>query len=178
MVQSLEADSWKLLNIFESKVRRQIIKLLLQFEWRSLSDIAEKLENDYDVRMTLPGLLKHLKQLEQAGIIRYESGVFAEKPDARKTIYSLEGKERVERILQHLENDVGNLLQTGVIFNKTARIARRIQRIGPNAPKKDMERLLFLLSQCESDKVSNCLTDDEKKKLRLWRMMMRLLEEK
>lgn len=178
MVQSLEADFWKLLNIFDSKVRRDIIRLLLQLEWRSLSDISEKLENNYNLKITLPGLLKHMKQLEEAGIVRHESGIFAKKPDARKTIYSLEGKERVEKLLQRLENDIGNLLQTGVIFNETAKIARRIQGMGTNVSKEKIERLKFLLAQCESEKVSDCLTEDEKKKVKLWRMMIRLLEEK
>jgi len=178
VIQTLEADFWKLLNIFESKVRRNIIELLLQLEWRSLSEIAEKLENNYNLKITLPGLLKHMKQLEEAGIVRHESGIFAKKPDARKTIYSLEGKERVEKLLQRLENDAGNLLQTGVIFNETATIARRIQGMETNVSKEKLERLKFLLAQCESEKVSNCLTEDEKKKVKLWRMMTRLLEEK
>ena len=178
MVQSLEVDFWKFLNIFESEVRRQIIELLLQFEWRSLSDISEKLEHYYNVKMTLPGILKHLKQLERAGIVRHESGVFAVKPDARKTIYSLEGKERVEELLRRLENDVGNLLQTGVIFNETAKIARRVQRMGPNVSKEEIRQLKSLLARCESEKVDSCLTEDEKKKVKLWRMMLKLLEGK
>jgi len=174
----LEAEFWKLLNIFESKVRRDIIKILLQLEWRSLSEIAEKLENNYNLKMTMPGLLKHMKQLEEAGIVRHESGIFAKKPDARKTIYSLEGKERVEKLLQRLEKDVGNLLQTGLIFNETAKIARRTQEMGTNVFKEETERLKSLLAQCESEKVNSCLTEDEKKKVKLWRMMIRLLEER
>jgi predicted transcriptional regulator len=176
--QSLEADFWKLLNIFESKVRRNIIKILLQLEWRSLSEISEKLENNYNLKMTMPGLLKHMKQLEEAGIVRHESGVFAKKPDARKTIYSIEGKERVEKLLQRLEKDVKNLLQTGLIFNETAKIARRIQGMGTNVSKEETERLKSLLAQCESEKINSYLTEDEKKKVKLWRMMIRLLEEK
>jgi len=174
----LETDFWKLLNIFESKARRDIIKILLQLEWRSLSEIAEKLENNYNLKMTMPGLLKHMKQLEEAGIVRHESGIFAKKPDARKTIYSLEGKERVEKLLQRLEKDVGNLLQTGLIFSETAKIARRTQEMGTNVLKEEAERLKSLLAQCEAEKVNSYLTEDEKKKVKLWRMMIRLLEEK
>jgi len=174
----LEPDFWKLLNIFESKVRRNIIKILLQLEWRSLSEISEKLENNYNLKITMPGLLKHMKQLEEAGIVRHESGIFAKKPDARKTIYSIEGKERVEKLLQRLKKDVGNLLQTGLIFNETAKIARQIQGIGTNVSKEETERLKSLLTQCESQKINSYLTEDEKKKVKLWRMMIRLLEEK
>jgi len=173
----LKDDLWKLLNIFDSKARRSIIRVLLQLEWRSLSDISERLESDYNLKITLPGLLKHLKQLEEAGIVRHESGIFAKKPDARKTIYSLEGKERVEKLLQCLQSDVGNLLETGVIFSETAKTARRIQEMGSNVLEEDMGRLKSLLAQCESERTSDCLTEDERKKIRLWRMMIHLLEE-
>ena len=178
MVQRLETDFWKLLDIFDSKIRRDIIRVLLQFEWRSLSDISEKLDNNYNLKITLPGLLKHLKQLEEAGIVRHESGIFARKPDARKTIYSLEGKERVEKLLQSLETNVGDLLKTGVIFSETTKSARLVQRMGPNVLEEEIERLKSLLARCESEKISNCLTEDEKKKVKLWRMMINLLEEK
>ncbi len=166
------------MDVFDSEVRRTIIRLLLQLEWRSLSDLSEKLEKNYNIRMTLPGLLKHMKQLEAAGIVRQESGIFAKRPDARKTVYMLEGKERVEKLLQNLETNVGSLLQTGILFSKTAKIARRIQGIGPNASKEEINLLETLLVQCESEPIDNCLTEDEKKKIKLWKMMIRLLEEK
>jgi len=178
VVQRLEADFWNRLNIFESKVRRYILRLLLELEWRSLSDIAKKLENDYNLKITLPGLLKHMKQLEEIGLIRHESGIFAKKPDARKTVYLLEGRERVEKLLQHLEDNVGNLLQTGIIFSKTAKMARRIQGMRNNVSKEEIGCLKSLLTQCESEKVNSYLTGDEKKKVKLWRIMIRLLEEK
>jgi len=76
----LEVQFWKHLSVFKSKVRRCIIEILLQLEWRSLSDIAERLEKDYSLKMTLPGLIKHMKQLEEAGIIRHESGIFTNIP--------------------------------------------------------------------------------------------------
>jgi len=164
--------------VFKSEVRRRIIKLLLQLEWRSLSDIAEKLENDYSLKITLPGLLKHMRQLEETGIVRHESGVFAEKPDARKTVYMLEGKERVEKLLRQLEENVGNLLNAGVIFSKTAKKARMIQRMEAHMSKNEIDSFEFLLVKCESKKVNSCLTEDEKKKVKLWRMMMQLLKEK
>jgi len=171
----LEADLWKLLRVFENKVRVKIVKLLLQFEWRSLSDIARKLESDCGWKMTLPGVLKHMKELEDAGIVRRESGVFAEKPDARKTMYLLEGKERVEKILQQLEDIILNPLQAGVIFKETAKLARKVQRMGPRPLREEIRQLESLLAQCESEKVQIHLTEDEKKKIKLWRMMIKLL---
>jgi len=168
----LEVDFWKLLHIFESKIRVEIVRLLLQFEWRSLSDIAKKLERDFGWKITLPGLLKHMRELENAGIVRHESGIFAEKPDARKTIYLLEGKERVERILQHLQNNVGSLLVAGVIFSETAKLMRKVQGMGLRLVEGERKRLESLLAQCESEEVYSFLTEDEKKKVRLWRMMI------
>lgn len=164
--------------MFKSEVRRRIIKLLLQLEWRSLSDIAEKLENDYSLKMTLPGLLKHMRQLEEAGIVRHESGAFAKKPDARKTVYILEGKERIEKLLQQLEENVGNLLNAGVIFSETAKKARLIQGMEAHMSKKEINSFESLLAKCESEKVNSCLTEDEKKKVKLWRMMIQLWKEK
>jgi DNA-binding transcriptional ArsR family regulator len=171
-----EVDFWKLLRVFENKIRVEIVKLLLQFEMISLSDIAKKLEGQYNRKMTLPGLLKHIKILEDAGIVQRESGAFLPTPDARKTIYLLEGKERVKKILQQLEVNTGNLLLAGTIFSETAKLARKIQGIGDKLVKEETNRLQSLLAQCESEKIYNYLTEDEKKKVKLWRMMMTFLE--
>jgi DNA-binding transcriptional ArsR family regulator len=173
----LEVDSSKLFRVFESKVRVEIVRLLLQFEWRSLSEIARKLESDYSCKMSLPGLLKHMKELEDAGIVRHESGVFAKVADARKTIYTLEGKERVEKVLRQLEDNVENPLQAGLIFSETAKLARKVQGIGAMVTKEEKRRLESLLGLCESEKIFSYLTEDEKKKVKLWRMMMSLVEE-
>jgi DNA-binding transcriptional ArsR family regulator len=173
----LEVDSWKLLRIFESKVRVAIVRLLLQFEWRSLSEIAKKLESDYGCKMSLPGLLKHMKELEDAGIVRQESGVFAKEADARKTIYTLEGNERVEKVLQQIEDNVENPLLAGLVFSQTSKLARRVQGIGAMIPKEEKRRLESLLGSCESEKIFRYLTEDEKKKVKLWRMMLALMEE-
>jgi DNA-binding transcriptional ArsR family regulator len=173
----LEVDSWKLLRVFENKVRVAIVRLLLQFEWRSLSEIARKLESDYDCKMSLPGLLKHMKELEDAGIVRQESGVFAKVADARKTIYTLEGKTRVEQVLQQVENNVTNPLLAGLVFSETAELARKVQGIGANVNREEKRRLDSLLGLCESEKIFSHLTEDEKKKVKLWRMMRALMEE-
>ena len=171
----MEVDFWKLLRVFQSRIRVEIVKLLLRLEWRSLSDIAEKLENDCDLKITLPGLLKHMKELENVGIVRHESGVFAEKPDARKTIYILEGKERVEKLLHYLEEDVKSNLVAGKIFSEASKLARKIQGVGRGLSKNEIAQFKSLLSKCESEEVKSCLTEDEEKKIRLWRMMMSML---
>lgn len=173
----LEDDSWKLLRVFENKARVAVIRLLLQFEWRSLSEIAQKLESDYDCKMSLPGLLKHMKELESAGIVRQESGVFAKVSDARKTIYTLEGKTRIEKVLQQLEDNVANPLLAGLIFSETAQLARKVQGIGTMLTKEEKRHLESLLGSCESEKTFSHLTEDEKKKVKLWRMMIAVMEE-
>lgn len=173
---SLEKNSLKLLSIFTNKVRVRIIKLLLEFEWRSLSDIAKKLESDYGWKITLPGLLKHMRELEEAGIVRRESGVFAKVPDARKTIYILEGKGRVEEILKKLKS-IENPLLAGKVFAETARLARKIQGVGSIiVTNQERDHLESLVNQCESKEISKYLTEDEKKKVQLWRMMMTLMK--
>ena len=170
----MKNDSLKLLNVFTNNFRVEIIELLLEFEWRSLSDIAKKLENDFGHKITLPGLLKHMKELEDAGIVRRESGVFAKVPDARKTMYILEGKERVENVLKKLKS-IENPLLAGRIFAETAKIARKIQGMG-SVTDEERKRVEALINQCESNEIGQHLTEDEKKKVKLWRMMMTLME--
>ena len=172
----LEVDFWKLLRIFGNKVRVEIVRLLLQFEMVSLSDIAKKLEDEYGRKMTLPGLLKHIKILENAGIVQQESGAFLPTPDARKAIYLLEGKERVEKVLQQLEGNIGYLLLAGATFSETAKLARKVLGTSYRLAGEEKNRLEFLLARCESEKVYSHLTDDEKKKVKLWRMMMTFLK--
>jgi len=169
-----EFNLWTLLPVFDSKVRVEIVKLLLKLEMMSLSDVAKQLETESGRKVTLPGLLKHMRILEDAGIVQKESGAFLPTPDARKTIYFLEGKERVKKILEQLEGNVGNLLMAGALFSETAKMARKVQGTSARTHKlvkEERERLEFLLDECESERVYNHLTDDEKKKVRLWRMM-------
>ena len=170
----LDVDGWALLRVLENRVRKEIVKLLLEFEFRSLSEIAEILEKR-GWKMTLSGVLKHMRELEKAGLVRHQSGIFAEKPDARKTIYFLEGKERVERVLGQLENEIVNPLRAGVIFGETAKIARRIQGVRYGLVEKEKKNLESLLNECESEKVYSYLTDDEKKKVNLWRMILSMM---
>jgi len=172
-----EVDSWKVLRVFANGARVAIVRLLSQFEWSSLSEIAEKLESDYGWKMTLPGLLKHIQELEDAGIVRHESGVFAKVSDARKTLYTLQGKERVEKILRQLETNVTDPLEAGVIFSETAKLARQVQGVGATITKEEQRRLEPLLTECESEKIYGYLTEDERKKVKLWRMMLKIMAE-
>lgn len=171
-----ETNFWKLLHVFESKVRVEIIKLLLQFEWRSLSDIAKKLDSDYGLKITLPGVLKHMRELEEAGIVRHESGIYSEKPDARKTIYILQGKERVQKIMELFERDIASILGAGIVFTETSKLARRLQGIGRKISAEEKESLRDLITKCESKEINVLLTEDEKKKVRLWKMMIAMEE--
>jgi hypothetical protein len=173
-ISNSKTNDWEFLGIFKSDVRVKIIELLLGFEFRSLSEIAGSLENS-GWKMTLSGVLKHMKELEKAGLVRHESGIFVEKPDARKTIYFLEGRERVEKMLRQLKTDIVNPLRAGVLFNETAKVARRIQGMRRGLIEKEKERLKSLLTECESEKVYKYLTEDEKKKLKFWRMMMSIM---
>ena len=172
-----EVDFWQLLRVFGNKVRIEIVRVLLQFEMMSLSEVAKKLEGEYGRKMTLPGLLKHIKILEDVGIVQQESGAFLPTPDARKAIYLLEGKERVEKVLQQLEGNVGYLLLAGAVFSETAKLARKVLGTRHRLAEEEKTRLGSLLAECESKKVYSHLTDDEKKKVKLWRMMMTFLEE-
>ena len=172
--QNQQIDIWKLLSLFDNKTRVQIIKMLLKVEWRSLSDIQRKLKNENGKEITLPGVLKHMKELEQAGIVRRESGAFIEKPDARKTIYMLEGKERIQKIMNRLEKSMGNMLKAGAIFSQTANLARKVQGIGRRPITQEKEKLKSLLNQCEKKEIDKHLTEDEKKKIKLWKMMLEL----
>jgi predicted transcriptional regulator len=169
-------DYWKLLHVFENDVRVEIIKLLLQLEWRSLSDVAKKLESESGHKITLPGVLKHMRELEKAGIVRHESGIYSERPDARKTIYMLQGRERVQRIMDLLENNLATILSAGILFAQTATLARRLQGVGRRIDQQEKEDLKTLVEKCESKGIIINLTEDEKKKLRLWKMMIAMEE--
>jgi hypothetical protein len=126
--------------------------------------------------MTLPGVLKHMRELEKAGIVRHESGIYSEKPDARKTIYILQGKERVQRIMELLEKNVATILDAGIVVTETSRLARRLQGVGRKISEEEKESLKALIAKCESKEISVYLTEDEKKKIRLWKMMIAMEE--
>lgn len=170
----MEVKDFELLRIFGNKIRVEILKLLLDFEFRSLSEIAESLKKR-GWKITLSGVLKHMKELEKAGLIRHEAGIFAEKPDARKTIYFLEGKERVKKILGQLEDDIIGPLRAGIVFSEVAKISRQMLGMGNNISREEKKRLESLLAECELEEIFNYLTEDEKKKLKLWKMMLSIM---
>lgn len=162
---------WQLLGVFQSEVRVEILKMLFKLEYRSLSEIAHTL-GERGFKMTLSGVLKHMRELEKAGLVRSEPGIFSETPDARKTIYFLQGRERVEQVLRCLEIDVIERLRAGMIFDETAKIARRVQGMNRPSGQDGKGRLEYLLSECATEKVYPYLTEDEKKKLRLWKLIL------
>jgi hypothetical protein len=65
----------------------------------------------------------------------------------------------------------------GLVFSETAKLARKVQGIGAMVAKEEKRRLESLLELCESEKTFSYLTEDETKKVKLWRMMMALMEE-
>ena len=170
----LKGSEWQLLGVFQSEVRVGILKMLIKLEYRSLSEIARALE-ERGHKMTLSGVLKHMKELEKAGLVRSETGIFGETPDARKTIYFLEGRGRIEQVLKHLETDVIERLRAGMVFDETAKTARQAQGMSRPSMQDEKATLESLLAKCASEKVYPYLTEDEKKKLGLWKLMLSAL---
>jgi len=121
-------------------------------------------------------VLKHMRELEEAGIVRHESGIYSEKPDARKTIYILQGKERVQKIMELFERDMASVLGAGIVFTETSKLARRLQGVGRKISEEEKEKMKDLITRCESKEVNIYLTEDEKKKVRLWKMMIAVEE--
>jgi hypothetical protein len=172
----LEFDSWSRLKVFENKVRIEVIQLLLTYEIMSLSEICRKLRENYNRKMTLPGLLKHIRELENYGIIRQESGGFLDSPDARKTVYILQGKERVKTILQSW-TELTKKLGANKTFSELMQVARMLFVTGTTPQAKEIEAFGTLLRKCESEEVYCHLTEDERKKLKLWKMMFSALRQ-
>lgn len=170
-----KGESWDVLHIFENDIRIEILRLLLRSEMACLTEIAKDLEHNLERRMTLPGVLKHMKVLEKAGLVRLEPGIYGE-PDARKTLYLLEGKERVSMILAQLEGEVCKPLAAGAVFSKTAKLARKFQHGGTWYARTGERQLEPMLSECEAESVYPFLTEDERKKVKFWKMMIRILK--
>jgi DNA-binding transcriptional ArsR family regulator len=171
----MKTGSWSTLRVFQNDVRIEILRFLLLSEMACLTDINKNLERALGRKLTLPAVLKHMRLLEKAGLVRLEPGIYGE-PDARKTLYLLEGKERVSRILVQLERDVCIPMLAGAIFNKTAKLARRVQTLGPIYARGSERQLESLLSDCEAQNVYCYLTEDEKKKVKFWKMMIGALK--
>ena len=167
----MERGCYSQLGVFESETRIQIIELLLHFEVMSLSEISKRLIETYSHKMTLPGLFKHMAELENTGIIRRESGGFLDKPDARKTIYIIQGKGRMVRILKTW-NSLGSELAAGKAFCELSRLVRSVLTAGTFPQPRDRKLLENLLQRCESEEINTRLTEDETKKVKFWRMTL------
>ena len=165
-------EDLSILRILENEARVEIIKTLLEVEGLCLSDIARELEKK-GFRMNLPGVVKHVQRLEGVQILRSESGRLSDEPDARKTIYSLRGKERIKKIMNQLIH-VRNLLESNITFSETATLALRIQTRGSRVTEEEVERLKSSLARCESEEIIKHLTEDEKTNVELWKMMLAL----
>lgn len=138
-----------------------------------MSDIARELEKR-NYRINLPGIVKHVQKLEQARILRSESGSLADEPDARKTIYTLHGKKRIQKIMS-IMSDISRLLESNIAFSETAELALRIQaRL--KATEEEIEKLRTSIRECESGEISKYLTGDEKTNVKLWKTMLALKE--
>jgi hypothetical protein len=166
----LEKEWWSQLSVLENKKRIEVIQILLIYRSLSLSGIRKKLLETYDCKISLPGLTKHMEALEWSGIVRGYSGWRMKKEDARKRVYVIVGKERVEAILQYW-NALSEKVRAGKAFDELERLADSTFRSGGMLPK-DMEDLDNLLSICESDDVMAHLTNEERTKIPFWRMLL------
>ena len=166
-----ESRTWRAnLSIFESRVRLEIIKILMEVDRLCMSDIARELEKR-GFHMNLPAVVKHVQKLEKIEILRGASGSLTDEPDARKTIYTLQGKERVKRIMNQLTN-IENLLESGIAFNETAKMLLKVMSRGRRASKEELEQLRSQLIKCESRKIRKHLTEEEKENIELWKTML------
>jgi hypothetical protein len=170
-VPRLEKEIWAELGVFENKARIEVIQLLLNYEIMSLSEICKKLKETYNRNITLPGLLRHMNELETAGIIHQESGGFLQVPDARKRVYVIQGKDRVKQILWSW-SELSKKLAASKIFSEVTKTARYVFAAGTIPQPRESQALGSLLEKCESEEIASSLTEDEKKKLKFWKMML------
>jgi hypothetical protein len=167
----VENKSSAQLAIFESKARLEIIETLLTYEIMSLSEIRKKLKELHNRQITLPGLLRHMHELESVGIVSQESGGFLPTPDARRKVYIIQGKKRVKEIL-HSWNNLNRKLTAGIVFSELTKMARNVFASGTIPQPKDTTALEKMLEKCESEEIMSHLMEDEKKKIMFWKMMI------
>ncbi len=159
------------LGIFESETRIEIINLLLSYQIMSLSQMSKKFLENYGRKISLPGLLRHVRELENAGIIRQDSGFLLPTPDARTRVYIIQGKDRVEEVLQGLVT-LKTKLTAGMVFSELSKCARYLMGRETILQLRDREILERMIEKCESEDVFCHLTNDEKKKLEFWKGMV------
>lgn len=167
----MENKSSTQLGIFESKARLEIIETLLEYQIMSLSEIRKKLKELHNRQITLPGLLRHMHELESVGIVSQESGGFLPIPDARRKVYVIQGKDRVKEILRSWDN-LNKKLTAGVVFSELTKMARNVFASGTIPQPAERTALEKMLEKCESEEILCHLMEDEKKKILFWKMMV------
>lgn len=175
----MKSDPWVQLKVFDNKTRMEILDLLLNYEIMSLSEMHIKFEEIYKRKISLPGLLRHTRELENVGIIRQESGGFSHLPDARRRVYIIQGKDRVKEILQSWAK-LNTKLRAGMSFNELAKVARSVFGIfatGTIPQPNERKMLEIMIEKCESEDVLCHLMEDEKKKLKFWKDRLKKLSE-
>jgi hypothetical protein len=125
--------------------------------------------------MRLPAVVKHVQKLEEVGILRSESGRLTDEPDARKTMYILQGRERVKKVMNQL-NDIRNTLESGATYNETEKLALMIQTTRRTAAEEETKKLKSLIARCESEEVNRHLTIEERENIKLWKTMLTQLK--
>lgn len=167
-----EAFWGDLLRVFMNETRVEILRLFFGSRWLTLGEIKQKLQTQHHRKISTPGVLKHVKELEKSGIIKAEwkGGWRLEQSDARKTLYKMEGKKRVKHVLQLLENEIAKSLIAGEIVQKIEHLTMEVQKLGPGIREK-MALLENLISESEDHQISCCLDDDDKKKVELGRVI-------
>lgn len=69
---------------------------------------------------------------------------------------------------------MGNNLAAGVVFSEASKPAQDSGAVH-GLEKKEMEHFESLLDDCQSQKIMSLLTEDENKKVKLWRMTITTL---
>jgi hypothetical protein len=167
----MKSDPWVQMRVIESEARMEIIELLFEYQIISLSEMKTKLMEIYSHKITLPGLLRHIHELEKVGIIRQDSGFFLPKPDTRKRVYIIQGKDRVKEILGSLTK-LKTKLTAGMVFSELSECARYLLSREPILQPNEREMLERMIEKCGSEDIFCHLTDDEKKKLKLYKLML------
>jgi len=116
----------------------------------SLTDLADKL------KMTTPAVLKHLKVLEEVGLLVKIAGP---RP-AWKTI----GSSRVKEILSCFEEEIMKRIEAGKLFSKVQMKALIFDALDERERQEFKSDLVHL----EHTEVYHLLTEAEKKKIQGW----------
>lgn len=152
----------KLLSVFLNETRIEILNLLLEKQWMNPKMIEEKLISEYNRKISTTGLLKHLKKLEQYGILKSQYGL-----DARKRMFKIIERNRVKMVLNILETEVILRLEAGLLAKRIADLSLEIQRLSPVPRRKKIMLLKSLISRFDDSDLKRYLEKDERKKINL-----------